>query len=190
MLNTSPAAMFDHLLAEEPTVVRESWFSAVAPRELQRYYDAVRRSVDGGDLEVPLPTDVRDLGPEGKATVKAAMRSGAATEPTVSEARAYAELTEAVSLQAVGYVRSFRQSTFNADIAEFAACDDGAGALCTEDGARVTGRGSGQPIPAAMLGRAPAGVLNRTSTHSTSTGGTAQVTVAAPVVTPLPSVTV
>jgi hypothetical protein len=97
VLNTSPSAMFDHLLAEEPAVVRESWFSAVAPRELQRYYDAVRTTVDGGDLEVPLPADVRDLGPEARATVKAAMRSGSGVEPTVSEARAYAELTEAVS---------------------------------------------------------------------------------------------
>ena len=97
VLNTSPAAMFDHLLAEEPTMVRESWFSAVAPRELQRYYDAVRASVDGGDLDVPLPSDVRDLGPEGKATVKAAMRSAPRGDPPPPESRAYAELTEAVS---------------------------------------------------------------------------------------------
>ena len=97
VLNTSPAAMFDHLLAEEPTMVRESWFSAVAPRELQRYYDAVRASVDGGDLDVPLPSDVRDLGPEGKATVKAAMRSAPRGDPPPPESRAYAELSEAVS---------------------------------------------------------------------------------------------
>ena len=31
VLNTSPAAMFDHLLADEPAVSRASWFAVVAP---------------------------------------------------------------------------------------------------------------------------------------------------------------
>ena len=161
-----------------------------SPSRLRRRYGDIGLRGRTGELHLSLTAGHSRLVGNGPLPVEllAADRHAVFTHPdrTVNDLvmlslRGTTELTEAVSLQAVSYVRSFRQSTFNADIAEFAACDDGAGALCTEDGARVTGRGSGQPIPAAVLGGAPAGMLNRTSTHSTSTGGTAQVTVAAPV---------
>jgi outer membrane receptor protein involved in Fe transport len=83
-----------------------------------------------------------------------------------------------LSLQAVAYLRRFRQNTTNGDLFEAEACDDDVsdGNLCLEDDdGPVLLDGSGNPI-ADFLGDAAPGAFNRTSTSSTGVGGSVQLT--------------
>lgn len=92
------------------------------------------------------------------------------------------ELAPAWSLEANAYVRSFRQRTLNADIAEAEACetpglDD---LLCFEDGPplRTTAGGT---VPADLLGDGVPGAVNRTGTNTLGTGGGAQIVSTEPI---------
>ncbi|WP_165943314.1 TonB-dependent receptor [Roseicella aquatilis] len=91
------------------------------------------------------------------------------------QARGTYEVTDTLSLETNAYVRSFRQRSLNADIAEAGACDDDdlAGLLCADD-VPLTGAG-GSTIPVGLLGGAPAGAVNRTGTSSLGAGGAAQI---------------
>ena len=93
-------------------------------------------------------------------------------------ARGNYRITDTLSAQATAYLRSFRQSTLNADLLEAEACDDddNAGQLCLDDDVPLIRRSNGQPFETSLLGTAPPGVLNRTSTRSLGYGTTAQLT--------------
>jgi hypothetical protein len=95
ILNTSPGSLVDDLLVDHSIEARQSWFEEVALDQLQALYTCVRRELDA-TRDRALPTDVRDLDPEAKAALKAAMRARPA--PDVED-RAYAELCRAVSLE-------------------------------------------------------------------------------------------
>ena len=92
------------------------------------------------------------------------------------QARGSYAITDALSLEANAYVRSFRQRTLNADLLEAEGCEeeDLAGLLCLEDGPPLRGAG-GAAIAEASLGGAPPGALNRTSTNTLGAGGAAQL---------------
>lgn len=100
VLNTSPAALADSLLADDGVATRASWYEQVALPELAAYYDVVRRGIDGGSLwgveGVELPADVRDLDGSHRRILKESMR-GSPTDP--AEEAAYAELSRAVSIE-------------------------------------------------------------------------------------------
>jgi hypothetical protein len=91
VLNTSPAAMVDHLLLEDGAGSHQSWYEAVALDHLQRYYAGVR-----GASPLGLPADVRDLESEHRGALKAWMRGAGdlATDPGD-----YRELCRAVSVE-------------------------------------------------------------------------------------------
>jgi len=92
------------------------------------------------------------------------------------QARGTYELTSTVSLESTAYVRSFRQRTFNADIAEIESCEteELAGLLCLESGSPIAGA-NGAGVGGDVLGGAPAGALNRTGTDSLGAGGSLQL---------------
>ena len=92
ILNTSPSSLVDDLLVDHSIEARQSWFEEVALDHLQALYHVVQVELD----DPRLPSDVRDLDPDAKAVLKAAMRSRPAT---AAEDRAYAELCRAVSLE-------------------------------------------------------------------------------------------
>lgn len=92
VLNTAPGTLVDELLADDAPPSRPSWYEEVALGELQAYYRAVRRR-PGLDA---LPTDVRDLEADHRASIKGVLRAGVATP--AAEERAYGELCAAVSV--------------------------------------------------------------------------------------------
>jgi len=102
VLNTSPAALADSLLADDGVATRRSWFEEVARLELQDYYDAVRgRLASGSPLDpdaaaAALPLDVRDLDAAHRSVLKVDMR---ASLPTPDEDAAYLRLARAVSVE-------------------------------------------------------------------------------------------
>jgi hypothetical protein len=91
VLNTSPFAVFEMLLFDTDTATHESWYEAVAPLELQAYYEAVRLATAPGEL----PAEVGALDRADRLLLKGLMRSGHEPDPT--EQATYAALTEAVS---------------------------------------------------------------------------------------------
>jgi hypothetical protein len=95
ILNTSPGSLVDDLLVDHSIEARQSWFEEVALDQLQALYDCVRRELDPPTAPT-LPSDVRDLDPVAKTTLKTAMRSRDA--PAIED-KAYAELCRAVSLE-------------------------------------------------------------------------------------------
>lgn len=98
VLNKAPAAVFDDLLLERDQPPAHSWYREVAPRELAAYYQQVRDDLGARhDLAgiAGLPDDLERLDRADKDLLKTAMRSRADAGP--DEARAYAELCEAVS---------------------------------------------------------------------------------------------
>jgi hypothetical protein len=102
VLNTSPAAMVDALLADDGVGPRRSWYEEVALDELQAYYRLVRQraatarhgALDG--LDDALPLDARDLEADHRRTLKAVLRSAA---PSPAEDAAYLRLAKAVSIE-------------------------------------------------------------------------------------------
>jgi len=115
VLNTSPAALADSLLADDGITTRRSWFEEVARSELQSYYDTVRgRTASHAPLDTDaaiaaLPADVRDLSAADRAALKVAM---AATTPTPDEDTAYLHLARAVSVEtALRWERRLRAAT-------------------------------------------------------------------------------
>jgi hypothetical protein len=127
VLNTAPGILFDDLLVDDEAGNRASWFEEVALRELQAYYEVVRRrsdgyggtttrspgtldeSVDPGGSAVDdqpptlgeihrLPDDVRDLEADDRRALKALMRARPAPPDEVA---AYAELCRSVSVETV-----------------------------------------------------------------------------------------
>jgi hypothetical protein len=92
VLNTSPGALVDELLADHTIESRMSWFEEVALDKLQAYYAQTRAYLPLTDL----PSDVRDLDKEHKAVLKRSMRERKAS---AAEKRAYAELCQAVSIE-------------------------------------------------------------------------------------------
>lgn len=94
VLNTSPGALVDSLLAEDGREQRLSWFEEVASNQLQDYYEAVSARL----VDVELPGDVRDLDGRSRDVLKAAMRSTVASQ---AEDEAYARLCRAVSIETV-----------------------------------------------------------------------------------------
>ncbi len=159
-----------------------------SPSRLRRLYGDIGFRGERTELHLSLTAGRTRLTGNGPVPVEllAADRRSVFTYPdritndlVMLSARANYTISDRLSAQALAYVRRFRQSTFNADIAEFEACDDDddlAGLLCTEDDAPLIGSGSGQPLPASLLGGRAPGVLNRTRTHSTGVGGAAQLT--------------
>ncbi len=91
VLNTSPAALLDDLLAETETRTRRSWYDEVATLELAAYYDAVRRATAPGDL----PVDHGDLDHDHRQLLKKVMRGR--DHPSADEEARYASLAAAVS---------------------------------------------------------------------------------------------
>lgn len=117
VLSTSPAALVDHLLADDGTGTRRSWYEVVALPELQAYYDAVRQRTGAADAatlladpDAPeLPADVRDLGTSHRRSLKALLRAGGATD---AEDAAYRDLSRAVSVEtALRWEHRLRAST-------------------------------------------------------------------------------
>ncbi|HYZ31731.1 MAG TPA: TonB-dependent receptor [Crenalkalicoccus sp.] len=158
-----------------------------SPSRLRRLYADLGFRGERAELHLSLTAGRSRLTGNGPVPVEllAADRRALFTYPdrTVNDllmlsTRASYQITDTLSAQALAYVRRFRQSTFNADIADFAACaeDDLAGQLCSGNGVPVVDATSGQPVSAALLGGAPAGVLNRTRTSTTGVGGAAQLT--------------
>lgn len=102
VLNTSPAAIVDALLADDGISHRRSWYVEVARDELQAYYGLVRRRLAERQLGVLappeswLPADVRDLDASHRADLKSFLRASA---PTPEENAAYLELARAVSIE-------------------------------------------------------------------------------------------
>jgi hypothetical protein len=92
VLNTTPAAMVDHLLIDDGAGNRASWYETVALGALQDYYRCVRGQAPLDDL----PGDVRDLDMHHRRALKTWMRS---TQPASVEAEAYRELCRAVSVE-------------------------------------------------------------------------------------------
>lgn len=115
VLNTSPAAMVDSLLADDGVAQRRSWYDDVARPELQAYYDVVRtRFVEHrhGALASPdeaLPADVRDLRAAHRDALKGFLRTN---EATAAEHDAYQRLVRAVSIEtALRWEHRLRAST-------------------------------------------------------------------------------
>ncbi|MDI3306824.1 MAG: TonB-dependent receptor [Acetobacteraceae bacterium] len=157
-----------------------------SPSRLRRLYGDIGFRGERAELHLSLTAGRSHLTGNGPVPVEllAADRRALFTYPdrttndlVMLSARANYAISDRLSAQALAYVRRFRQSTFNADIAEFEACDDDdlAGLLCTEDDTPLISS-SGQPLPASLLGGGAAGVLNRTRTHSTGAGGAVQLT--------------
>lgn len=101
VLNTSPAAVVDSLLADDGVATRRSWYEEVALEELQDYYAQVRLRVAHqrhGALshDDELPRDVRDLTTADRGILKSVLR---ATAPDPREDEAYARLCHAVSVE-------------------------------------------------------------------------------------------
>lgn len=86
--NLAPAGLFDGGLAG-PSARAVDWFAAVAPGELQAFYDLARREVATG----PLPDRVEDLVRAGRDVLKAAL--GRTLPGPLAEA--YAGLARAVA---------------------------------------------------------------------------------------------
>ena len=155
-----------------------------SPSRLRRLYADLGFRGERAELHLSLTAGRSRLVGNGPVPVEllAADRRALFTYPdrtvndlTMLSARANYSFSDTLSAQALGYVRRFRQSTFNADIAEFEGCAED-GLLCTEGGSPVIGRASGQALAAGLLGSAPAGALNRTFTRTTGAGGAAQLT--------------
>ena len=155
------------------------------PDRLRRLYGDIGARGERATLNLSIGAGSNALGGNGPAPVQllAADRRNVFTYPdrtynrmVTLQARGTYELAEAWSLEANAYVRSFRQRTLNADIAEAEGCEDPGlgGLLCTDAGQplRTTGGGT---IGTDLLGDAPPGVVNRTVTNSLGTGGAAQV---------------
>ncbi|MBK1659720.1 TonB-dependent receptor [Paracraurococcus ruber] len=126
------------------------------------------------------PTPVQLLGPERRSLFTYPDRTY--NRMTTAQLRGTYEIAANWSLEANAYVRSFRQRTLNADIAEAERCDDDdlAGLLCFEGGAPLAAAGGGT-VGAGLLGDAAAGVVNRTGTNTLGAGGAAQIVSTEPV---------
>lgn len=114
VLNTSPAALVDSLLADDGVATRRSWYEEVALDELADYYARVRQRVAAhhqGALagHDGLPDDVRDLTADDRRAIKAGIR---ASEPDAAEDEAYQRLSRAVSVEtALRWAHRLRAST-------------------------------------------------------------------------------
>lgn len=97
VLNTAPGSVFEHLLAETDRPAGGSWFSEVAPLELQAYYDAVRHHAGPGDL----PADVDALSRADRDALKRLLRTR--EQPGDEEEDRYRELCEAVSKRSANH---------------------------------------------------------------------------------------
>jgi hypothetical protein len=91
VLNTSPAVMVDHLLVDDGSGTRGSWYETVALDDLQRYYAGVRRQAP-----LTLPEDVRDLDAGHRQELKVWMR---ASGELAGDPADYRELCRAVSVE-------------------------------------------------------------------------------------------
>lgn len=100
VLNTSPHAAFDLLLAETDTHTHQSWYAEVAPLELQAYYDTVRQATAPGEL----PPTVDELDGTARALLKTLMRQrDRQAEPHPDEVARYADLVTAVSVRTANH---------------------------------------------------------------------------------------
>ena len=162
----------------------DGWRNA-SPSRLRRLYGDIGARGERATLNLSIGAGSNALGGNGPAPVQllSGDRRNVFTYPdrtynrmVTLQARGTYELAEAWSLEANAYVRSFRQRTLNADIAEAEGCDDPglAGLLCTDAGQPLQTRGGGT-VGADLLGDAPAGAVNRTATNSLGTGGAAQI---------------
>ena len=162
----------------------DGWRNA-SPSRLRRLYGDIGARGERATLNLSIGAGSTALGGNGPAPVQllSGDRRNVFTYPdrtynrmVTLQARGTYELAEAWSLEANAYVRSFRQRTLNADIAEAEHCadDDLAGLLCTDAGQALrTTRGG--TVGADLLGDAAPGAVNRTGTNSTGAGGAAQL---------------
>ncbi|MCW2245340.1 outer membrane receptor protein involved in Fe transport [Azospirillum fermentarium] len=177
-----------------------------SPSTLRQMYGDIGWRGSRGEAHLNLTAADNSLTGNGPAPVElvAAARSHVFTYPDRTENRlimpsvnATVEVTDTVSLQAMGYVRHYRRNTLNGDTVDAEACEstdrnrDGTddrtgqrvslrtGRLCLNDTGPVLFDSHGQPIDD-FLNDTRGGVLNRTATSSTSGGGTVQATVKEP----------
>ena len=174
----------------------EDGWRRASPSRVRRLYGDLGFRGERATLNLSLGAGDNRLQGNGPAPVELLARDRRAvfTFPDVTrnrlltlQARGSYAITDTLSLEATAYIRSFRQRTLNADLAEAEDCGPGdlAGQLCTDGGAPFTTRGGGS-IAEDRLGGAPPGLRNRTGTSSLGTGGTAQL-VASPTVLGLPA---
>lgn len=91
LANTSPARLFDGLLATVGPWERADWYATVAPVELHALYTACRRAV-----AVDLPTELEACSREQRAALRHALRGR--RYPGNAAQTAYRDLCRAVSL--------------------------------------------------------------------------------------------
>ncbi|WP_380065659.1 TonB-dependent receptor [Dankookia sp. GCM10030260] len=162
----------------------DGWRNA-SPSRLRRLYGDIGARGERATLNLSIGAGSTALGGNGPAPVQllSGDRRSVFTYPdrtynrmVTLQARGTYELAEAWSLEANAYVRTFRQRTLNADIAEAERCDDDdlAGLVCTESeqALRTT---TGGTVSADLLGDRAPGAVNRTGTNTTGTGGAAQL---------------
>ena len=171
--------------------LNEDGWRRFSPSRARRLYGDVGFRGERATLNLSIGAGSTALGGNGATPVQllSANRRDVFTYPdrtynrmTTLQARGTYELDANWTLEANAYVRSFRQRTLNADIAEFEGCDDDdlAGLLCFEDGPPLTERGAGT-VSADLIGNSVPGVVNRTGTNTTGAGGAAQVVSTEPI---------
>ncbi|MDO9712504.1 TonB-dependent receptor [Paracraurococcus lichenis] len=171
--------------------LNEDGWRRFSPSRARRLYGDLGFRGERATLDLSITAGSTALGGNGPTPVQllAANRRDVFTYPdrtynrmTMVQANGTYEIAANWKLEGNAYVRSFRQRTLNADIAEFERCDDDdlAGLLCFEDGPAVTARGGG-PVSADLLGDGVPGVVNRTGTNTTGAGGAAQVVSTEPI---------
>ncbi|MDO9713512.1 TonB-dependent receptor [Paracraurococcus lichenis] len=171
--------------------LNEDGWRRYSPSRARRLYGDVGFQGERATLNLSIGAGSTALGGNGPTPVQllSANRRDVFTYPdrtynrmTMLQARGTYEIAANWSLETNAYVRTFRQRTLNADIAEFERCDDDdlAGLFCFEDGPPLTARGGGT-VGADLLGDGVPGVVNRTGTNTTGAGGTAQIVSTEPI---------
>ncbi|PWC52769.1 TonB-dependent receptor [Azospirillum sp. TSO22-1] len=177
-----------------------------SPSTLRQMYGDVGVRGAHGQVNLSLTAANNSLTGNGPAPVElvSAARSHVFTYPDRTEnklvmpaVRADLKASDTLSFQATGYVRHYERQTVNGDTVDAEACestdrnrdgrDDRTGQLvslrddrlCLNDSGPVLVDSQGRPIDDFLNGTR-GGVLNRTSTTSTSVGGTLQATSQAP----------
>ncbi|MDO9709720.1 TonB-dependent receptor [Paracraurococcus lichenis] len=171
--------------------LNEDGWRRYSPSRLRRLYGDVGVRGENATFNISIGAGSNLLSGNGPTPVQilSANRRDVFTWPdrtsnrmTMLQARGTYELAPAWTLEANAYVRSFRQRTINADIAEIGGCgdDDLAGLLCFDGTQPVQARGGGT-LGTDLLGDGVAGVVNRTGTNTLGAGGTAQIVSTEPI---------
>jgi outer membrane receptor protein involved in Fe transport len=157
----------------------EGWRNHSPSRLIQGYGDLALRT-ETLDLGLGLTVGASDLSGLGTAPLDLldSQRNAVLTFPDNTQnglvaltLRGSRQIDDALSVQGNAYVRHLRTATHNGDPSGFSDCGGAsAGTLCNDDGDQILARGGG------TIESGNTGVINNTTTDSTSVGASGQIT--------------